>query len=213
MRLTRGVLVQCLNVGPYKVNTYIAACPETREGMIIDPGGEDEIIVRAVVDNRIIPRYIINTHGHRDHVQGNTYLSRHFGIPAAVHREDRAFFREKALCADMDLDHQTILKVGGLEIRVIHTPGHTPGSICLGVGGCLFTGDTLFVGGVGRTDLPGGNLGILLASIAKRIMPLPEDTLVYPGHDYGPTPFSTIGREILENIYITDLIQGPDKTV
>lgn len=213
MRLIRGVLLQCLNVGPYRVNTYLAACPETREGVIIDPGGEDETVVQVVDHNRMIPRYIINTHGHRDHIQGNTFLSRHFGIPAAMHPDDRTFFREKAPCVDMGLDHQAVLTVGTMEIRVIHTPGHTPGSICLSVGGCLFTGDTLFVGGVGRTDLPGGNLDMLLASIEGRIMTLPEDTRVYPGHDYGPTPFSTIGREIRENIYITDWIQSPDETV
>jgi hydroxyacylglutathione hydrolase len=96
--------------------------------------------------------------------------------------------------------------VGTLEVRVIHTPGHTPGSVCYLVDGNLFTGDTLFVGSAGRTDLVGGSLDMLVGSIAKKILPLPKDTVIWPGHDYGDTPTSTIAREMEENVYITDFI-------
>ena len=200
------ILIFCLNVGDFAVNTYITACPETREGVIIDPGGEDEKIIRVMDENQILPRYIINTHGHRDHVHGNASLSRHFKIPTAMHVEDQLFYKEKALAVDIGLHDGDILTVGSLEIKVIHTPGHTPGSICLYVGDCLFSGDTLFVGNAGRTDLPGGNLDTLIRSIQERIIVLPPDTRLYPGHDYGTTPFSTLGREIKENIYITDFM-------
>ncbi|MCD4722586.1 MAG: MBL fold metallo-hydrolase [Desulfobacula sp.] len=208
--------ILCLNVGPFEVNTYIIACPETLEGIIIDPGGEDERIIQAIDEKKINPKYIINTHGHRDHVFSNVSLSSHYNIPICMHIDDKLFFQElsslqdsgtrAAYTIDIDLHHNDILQVGTLKIKVIHTPGHTPGSVCLYINNSLFSGDTLFVGNAGRTDLPGGNLDTLIHSIEKRIIPLSPDTILYPGHDYGDTPVSTIGREIKENIYITDFI-------
>jgi glyoxylase-like metal-dependent hydrolase (beta-lactamase superfamily II) len=107
---------------------------------------------------------------------------------------------------DIKLQDGNVLEVGTLEIRVIHTPGHTPGSVCFLVNGNLFTGDTLFVGAVGRTDLTGASLDTLLDSLERKLLPLPPETIVWPGHDYGETPTSTIGREMKENPYITDFI-------
>ncbi len=201
-----NTIIHCLNVGSFAVNTYIVACPETKKGMIIDPGGEDEKIIRAMDHDKIIPQYIINTHGHRDHIFGNDSLSRHYKIPVAMHVDDKLFYKDKGLAIDMDLHHGDILTVGTLEIKIIHTPGHTPGSICLYAHNCLFSGDTLFVGSAGRTDLPGGSFPTLIRSIQERIITLPPDTFLYPGHDYGIRPFSTIGQEIQENIYITDFM-------
>lgn len=200
----KQVFIKCLNVGPYEINTYVIACPETRDGIIIDPGGEDEKIIRVIEENGIHPVYIVNTHGHPDHVFSNASLSGRYRIPCCMHADDRLFFREATV--DIALHHDDTLTVGTLKIKVIHTPGHTPGSICLYTGNRLFSGDTLFVGDAGRTDLPGGNLDTLIHSIKTRIITLPPDTRIYPGHDYGDTPVSTIGREIQENIYITDFI-------
>lgn len=204
--MDKPILIHCLNVGEFQVNTYVAACAKTLEALIIDPGGEDDKIIRTVQDNHFKPRMIVNTHGHRDHVAGNDRLSRHFGVPVAMHEEDKLFYKAKNLCIDMDLHHGDILSVGELKIKVIHTPGHTPGSICLLTENRLFSGDTLFVGDAGRTDLPGGHLPTLIRSIREKIITLPPETLLHPGHDYGITPYSTIGREIQENIYITDFI-------
>ena len=108
--------------------------------------------------------------------------------------------------ADLVLSHADNLEVGQLTVQVIHTPGHTPGSVCYLVKDQLFTGDTLFVGSVGRTDLGGASLDTLLRSIQYQILPLPAGTVINPGHDYGETPTSTLGREKLENPYITDFI-------
>lgn len=212
----KKLFIQRLNVGAYQTNTYIVACPETLEGIIIDPGGEDKKIIGIIDENKIHPKYIINTHGHRDHVQSNVSLSGHFNIPVCMHIDDKTFFQKQTAFRDAGIQntynidivlyHEDILKLGTLKIKVLHTPGHTPGSICLYINNCLFSGDTLFVGNAGRTDLPGGNLDTLIRSIEKRILPLPPDTILYPGHDYGETPVSTIGREITENIYITDFI-------
>ncbi len=204
--MTTDLSIHCLNVGDFAVNTYVLACPKTKNGVILDPGGEDEKIIQVIDDNKILPRYIINTHGHRDHVHGNASLSRHYRIPTAMHVADQAFYKAKGLVIDIGLHDGDILTVGSLEIKIIHTPGHTPGSICLYVGDCLFSGDTLFVGNAGRTDLPGGNLDTLIRSIQERIIVLPPETRLYPGHDYGATPFSTIGREMEDNIYITDFM-------
>ena len=110
--------------------------------------------------------------------------------------------------ADIKLKDGDILEVGSLNIEVIHTPGHTPGSVCYLVGENLFTGDTLFVGAAGRTDLIGGSLDTLIKSIENKLIVLPKQTIVWPGHDYGESPSSTIGREMEENLYITDFILG-----
>ena len=212
----KQLLVERLNVGAFKVNTYIIACPETLEGVIVDPGGEDEKVMDAIAAKKITPKYIINTHGHRDHVHSNASLSAHYKIPLCMHVDDTLFFQKqtafqneavkKAYAIDIVLQHGDVLTVGTLEIKILHTPGHTPGSVCLHIDNSLFSGVTLFVGNAGRTDLPGGNLDTLIHSIQTRLIPLPLDTILYPGHDYGSTPTSTIGREIKENIYITDFL-------
>jgi len=107
---------------------------------------------------------------------------------------------------DIRLEHGDVLRVGDLKMEVIHTPGHTMGSACFLVSGNHFTGDTLFVGAVGRTDLTGASLDTLLESLEKRLLVLPKDTIIWPGHDYGDTPSPTISREMKENPYITDFI-------
>ncbi len=201
------------NVGPENVNTYVLACSHTRKGVIIDPGGEDGRIIQAINNNRMNPCYILNTHGHHDHVHSNITLSRHYKIPVLMHSEDRSFFKALAHPAPApaheiarDLNLNTPIKVGRLKIHIYHTPGHTPGSVCFHVGDNLFTGDTLFVGAAGRTDLPGGSLTTLIHSIEKKILVLAPHTKIYPGHDHGETPFSTIEQEMKDNIYITDFI-------
>jgi glyoxylase-like metal-dependent hydrolase (beta-lactamase superfamily II) len=165
-------------------------------------------------------RYILNTHGHADHVGANKKLKTLMGAPTCMHEADDQFFslaqvreassRELGFPApdpvDIKLKDGALLEVGDLKVEVIHTPGHTPGSVCYLVEGNLFTGDTLFVGAVGRTDLTGGSLETLLDSLDKKLLPLPKETVVWPGHDYGDTPTSTLAREMEENPYITDFI-------
>lgn len=211
--------IHVLNIGPYQVNTYIVVCPQTLEGVIIDPAGEDDRIKQVIEQNSITPKFILNTHGHRDHTPGNAWLSRHYNLPIGMHTEDKQFFLNrfafdspdvrKNYDADLELKHGDIITTGSLNFKTIHTPGHTPGSVCFYAEGHLFSGDTLFVGNAGRTDLPGGDLNTLIHSIKTRLMDLPDETVLNPGHDYGITPTSTIGREKKENIYITDFILFP----
>ena len=206
--------------GSYQVNTYLVSCPETREGFIVDPGGDAEKIKQMVMDNSIKVKYILNTHGHADHILANKELKDAFAVPVCMHRADAEFFikpeiqkiseKELGLAApgstDIKLNDGDLLKVGNLEILVIHTPGHSPGSVCFLVEGNLFTGDTLFVGDVGRSDLVGGSFDTLLQSIKEKIIVLPGDTTVWPGHNYGEPPTSTLAWEMEENPYITDFI-------
>lgn len=216
------IIIKQIPLGPFQVLTYLVACPKTSEAAVIDPAGEEDKLWALVQTEALRVKYILNTHGHADHVLGNHKLKNLLNVPVCMHEADDTFFndpvvrekssRELGLApadpADIRLEDGDILEVGTLEIKVIHTPGHTPGSVCFLVGGNLFSGDTLFVGAAGRTDLIGGSLDTLIESIEKRLIVLPKQTIIWPGHDYGESPTSTIGREMEENPYITDFILG-----
>jgi hydroxyacylglutathione hydrolase len=203
--------------GPLQVITYLVACRDTGEALLIDPGGPSDDLAAKLRDAGWRLRWIVNTHGHADHTAGNDHWAAATGAPVVIHRLDWEFFRTPAMQAAAQaegfppLTHAEVLvsdgsrlPLGAHEALVIHTPGHTPGAICLSFPGHLFTGDTLFVGAAGRTDLPGGSLNQLIASLEEKIMPLPDDTRIWPGHDYGDTPTSTLGAEKLHNPYLTD---------
>jgi glyoxylase-like metal-dependent hydrolase (beta-lactamase superfamily II) len=193
-------------VGPLQVLTYLVRCTSTGEAVIIDPGGEEERLAEWASSATV--RWILNTHGHGDHVAGNERLSQLLRVPCALHGADIDAFglASRMTCQLRRLADGDWVHVGKLQIKVLHTPGHTPGGVCFHLPGHLFTGDTLFVGAVGRTDLVGASLKQLLSSIEGQILPLPDATVVWPGHDYGDQPRSTLGRERRENPYITDLI-------
>ena len=207
---------------PFQVLTYIVVCPQSLDAVIIDPAGEEDKLLALIETKRYRVKYILNTHGHADHVLGNQKMKDFLKIPVCMHEDDDKFFNDPAVReksslelglppsdpADIKLKDGDILEVGSLNIEVIHTPGHTPGSVCYLVGENLFTGDTLFVGAAGRTDLIGGSLDTLIKSIENKLIVLPKQTIVWPGHDYGESPSSTIGREMEENLYITDFILG-----
>ena len=214
------VIIKQVKVGAFQVFTYIVACPETRKAVVIDPAGEEEKLLLLIKEEAFLIEHILDTHGHADHVLANEHLKNALAVPTCMHELEIQFFSQtevRALTAkelglqppdpaDVPLRDGDVFKVGTLEIRVIHTPGHTPGSVCYFVEGNLFTGDTLFVGAAGRTDLTGGSLEMLLESIENKILTLPKETVIWPGHDYGDTPTSTLGREMEENPYITDFI-------
>ena len=214
------VIIRQFPTGDFEVFTYVLACPETREAAVIDPAGDPEKILSVLSGEELQARYILNTHGHPDHILANQRLKEALFIPVCMHRMDADFFSDagaqELICkelglscepaVDVKLEDGQSLELGKLRIRVIHTPGHTPGSACFLIQGNLFTGDTLFVGAAGRTDIPGASLEALLASIRDKLLVLPRETVVWPGHDYGDTPTSTMGREMEENIYITDFL-------
>jgi glyoxylase-like metal-dependent hydrolase (beta-lactamase superfamily II) len=204
-------------VGPYIVFTYLVACLESREALLIDPGGPAPTLLKRLRQGKWRLRWIVNTHGHADHISGNDFWVEATRAQVVMHRLDWEFFRRPEMQAearaegfpplsraDLLVTDGYHLPLGEQEALIIHTPGHTPGSICLYFPGNLFTGDTLFVGAAGRTDLAGGSLAQLLASLEQKLMPLPDDTRIWPGHDYGETPTSFLREEKVNNPYLTD---------
>jgi hydroxyacylglutathione hydrolase len=209
--------ITAAETGPLQVISYLVACEDSGEALLIDPGGPSDELSAKLRQEGWRLAWIVNTHGHADHTAGNDDWAAATGARIVIHRLDWEFFRTPAMQAaaraegfppltraDVLVDDGASIPLGGCPALVIHTPGHTPGGICLSFPGHLFTGDTLFVSAAGRTDLPGGSLDRLIASLEEKIMPLPDDTRIWPGHDYGETPTSTLGEEKLNNPYLTD---------
>lgn len=205
-------LVACITVGAFQENCYLYACPQTLEAVIIDPGDEAERILARLRELRFIPRYIINTHGHIDHICAIDEVSAAYPVPLAIHPDDvfmytdeevaRMFGRPAPLVKrqpDILLHEGDTITFGTLKLEVLHTPGHTPGGICLvSHPYCVFSGDTLFRRSIGRTDLPGGNYEQIIASIREKLYTLDDDLVVFPGHG-DPT---TIIEEKAENPFV-----------
>ena len=189
------MIIRQLEVGYLDNFCYIAGCENTRQALVIDPGPDVERVVSVAEKENLEIVTIVNTHGHGDHTAGNAKLKSLTGAKIVIHELDGDGYPG----ADVRLSDEETLQLGEISVEVIHTPGHTPGGICLHAQGNLFTGDTLFVGDSGRTDLPGGDRPSLGKSI-RRLMELPDHTVVWPGHDYGPTPSSTIGWEKRHNV-------------
>jgi hydroxyacylglutathione hydrolase len=172
--------------------TYIIADEETREAVVVDSSYNADEIIRTIKTQKLQLKYLINTHGHSDHTAGNTELQSILGAKIVAHKQSK-------MHPDLPVDENEILNVGKISLKIIYTPGHTDDSICLLVDHTkLFTGDTLFVGECGRTDFPGGNTKNMYASL-NRLQKLSDNIEVYPGHDYGLKPSSTIGEEKKSN--------------
>jgi hydroxyacylglutathione hydrolase len=172
--------------------SYIIADDNTREAAVVDSSYNAGELGRVLQSEHLNLKYIISTHGHSDHTAGNEELRSLSGAKTVAH--DLSKTRPDIAVKDGD-----IIVLGALRMTVIHTPGHTPDGICLLVDGKLLTGDTLFVGECGRTDLSGGNSRNMYDSLFNKLMKLDDDVQVYPGHDYGPKPSSTIGEEKRSN--------------
>lgn len=211
------MIIKQVKVGFMDVFCYILGCKDTRKGLLIDPAGEEERIVETARAWDLTIESVVNTHGHPDHTCGNRKIVELTGAKIYMHTLDDQLFNtregqsmatgmgfEPSPPADVVVEDGDTIPFGQKQLTVLHTPGHTPGGICLHGDNNLFTGDTLFVGAVGRTDLPGGSLETLLQSIKEKILCLPDDTIIWPGHNYGGSPTSTIAQEKKHNIYITD---------
>jgi glyoxylase-like metal-dependent hydrolase (beta-lactamase superfamily II) len=182
--------------------------------MLIDAGffeeSEATSILSEIERNSFNVKYVLSTHWHLDHTAGNEYIRRRVGAQVVIHKDDAPMlstedfflgFRVKPHKPDKTLTEGDLIGVGSMRLKVVHTPGHTKGSICLLGEGFVFTGDTLFAGSIGRTDLPGGSLEEIIRSIRVKLMTLPDETLIYPGHG----PSSSIGEEKRTNLFLTDL--------
>jgi glyoxylase-like metal-dependent hydrolase (beta-lactamase superfamily II) len=169
--------------------SYIIADEKTQDAVVVDPSYNAGEIARTLREKGLRLKYLFITHGHSDHTAGNEELRFNFGAKTIAHKLSK-------IKPDLTVEEGDIILVGTIEIKVIYTPGHTPDGICLLVDGKkLLTGDTLFVGNCGRTDMPGGDSATLYHSLFDKLSKLNDDVEVYPGHDYGPRSRSTIGEE------------------
>jgi glyoxylase-like metal-dependent hydrolase (beta-lactamase superfamily II) len=181
-------MLKKLVVGMYQANCYILGCKETKEGAVIDPGDEVPRIVNEATRADLTIRYILLTHGHPDHVGGVHELKRVVKAPVLIHKGDVGGLD---FPPDGYLSDGQEIQVGNYMLKIIHTPGHSPGGICIHAPGVVFTGDTLFAGSIGRSDLPGASHEQLIEGVVKKIFTLGGELRVYPGHG----PHTTIGRE------------------
>lgn len=203
------MLIEKLVVGSFGANCYLLGCEKSSKGIVIDPGDEVERVQQKIRQMEIDVEKIILTHGHPDHISAATALKEATGAVVMMHPDDTEVANNRILNMMLGIktgsrfepdehlfDGQKI-EVGGVILEVIHTPGHSRGSVCLVAEGVVFTGDLLFAGGIGRCDLPGGDEEKMAESL-KKIVQLDEDVKVYPGHG----PSTTIGAESRGNIYL-----------
>ncbi len=202
------MVIEQIVVGHMLVFCYLIGDDETKEAILVDPSSDFEKINALIDKYKFHITKIINTHGHFDHIGGNRYYIKKTGAKLLIHEADYYFLGKKVnrfiefLKGGISVEHEVCLlrdgdaiNVGNAEISVIHTPGHSPGSICLYFEGNLFTGDTLFTEGLGRTDSSGGCSETIMRSIKNRILSLPDETVIWPGHHYGRFPVSTVKEQ------------------
>ncbi len=210
--------IEQMKVGPMAVFSYIVCCSAKKEALVIDPAGSEGKILDKIKALGLNLKYVVNTHAHADHTCGNRAILSRTDALLVIHVNDAdqmtsgknkafslAMGKKPSPRPDLTVEDGASITIGDEALRVIWTPGHSPGSMCLYSEGHLFTGDTLFVGAVGRTDLAGGDFGTLLLSI-KKLLSLPLETKVWPGHHYGEAPSSTLDHESKTNPYITDFL-------
>jgi glyoxylase-like metal-dependent hydrolase (beta-lactamase superfamily II) len=213
--MSEQLIHEILPVGWLQCNCSVLGDPATREAIVIDPGDEVDRILAVIAEHKLNVRAIVNTHAHIDHVGGLRKMKEATGAPVLMHSEDLELYRHLDMQAQWigmkppaQVEVDTLLREGdsvrwgSYEARVMHTSGHTPGSICLHLPaagpGTLFAGDTLFAGSIGRTDLWGGSFDDIMRSIHQKLLALPDQTVVYPGHG----PATTIGHERETNPFL-----------
>jgi hydroxyacylglutathione hydrolase len=211
-------MVKGIVVGVFQENCWVIGSRRTREGIVVDPGDEPERILALAKDLGVTVKLIVNTHAHVDHILAVPAVQRATGARFLLHPGDREIARAAGRSAarflgytpapvpeaDAPLADGDVVEVAGLQLRVVHTPGHTPGSVCFYTEGMLFSGDTLFRGSIGRTDLPGGDYSQIMTSIVDRLLALPDETIVLPGHMLE----TRIGHERRTNPFILEALRG-----
>jgi len=206
------MLIHSIPVGITQTNCYVVGCEETQEGVVIDPGGHPQRILKAIEESGLTIRYVLNTHCHFDHMGANAEIVAATNAPLALHAAELPLLQARGGAAlfgvpvnespmpELELEPGQELKVGTLRFQVLHTPGHSPGSLTfyLEEQGVAFDGDVLFAMGIGRTDLPGGSFDTLARSIHKVLFAMPDETAIYPGHG----PKTTVGQEKRSNPWV-----------
>ncbi|WP_010233509.1 MBL fold metallo-hydrolase [Clostridium arbusti] len=197
--------INIIPAGIYDANCYILIDEVANEAAVIDPGGDAQMLINNIKASQAEVKMILLTHGHADHTGAVSELRNEFGCSVYINEKDSELidknvpiYGNKDENGDKFLNEGDIIKFGNYEIKCIETPGHTPGGMCFLIGNTIFTGDTLFHRSIGRTDFKGGDFGAIISSIKNKLLPLPEDTIVYPGHG----PKSSIGFERNNNPFL-----------
>jgi glyoxylase-like metal-dependent hydrolase (beta-lactamase superfamily II) len=222
LRLSRFTL------GPFEQNCYLLVGPSGRRAAVVDPGVGSESLLETIEQRSLTLDWILNTHAHLDHVAGNAAFKERSDARLAIHSADVDLLMDlpgqlRALqsaglplrldlapspAPDVLLEEGRCVPFDGLELEVIHTPGHSPGGVCLRFGDRMLVGDTLFHGSIGRTDLPGGSIDELVGSVRQKLFRLPPETVCYPGHG----PETTLGQERRSNPFVSDAVVGTAET-
>ena len=207
------MIIQLLVVGPIQANCYILGCERTKLAAVIDPGDEVDRILITLAKDELRLVYIINTHGHFDHTGGNKALKDATGAELLIHSADASRILHQSSIgsnygmgvqnsppANRYIDEGDSITIGDISLKVLHTPGHSPGGVSLVTDKIVFVGDTLFAGSIGRTDFPGGDYDALIQSVRTKIFTLGDDVVVYPGHG----PETTVGHEKQYNPFFAE---------
>ena len=205
------MIIKELTVGPIMANCFIVGCEKTKSAVVIDPGDEANKILLSLAESKLTVKYILNTHGHFDHVGGNKQMKEATGADILIHAGDAAMLEQLSVAsmafglsvensppADRTIDEGDLITFGDITLNVLHTPGHSPGGVTFYTDGVAFVGDSLFAGSIGRTDFPGGDYNTLISSIKTKLFPLGDDVRVYTGHG----PATTIGQEKRMNPFL-----------
>lgn len=213
-----SLVVDQILVGRFAVFCYLVSDLDAQEGVLIDPGAEPRKILKMVEERGVRVRWIVCTHAHPDHIGANAQVRESTKSPIVLHEREGSSVRKfgsRLLTrlmggrpspeADRFVEDGDVLPFGKNRLHVLHTPGHSPGSVCLLTEGHLFSGDTLFVGGVGRVDLPGSSWQELVRSLREKILDLPDETRLWPGHHYGEATSSSVGRERACNPFLREI--------
>ena len=216
------MIVESAAVGPFFKNGYVVGCERTRQAVFIDPGDEVDQLLDFIHKEELRVTHLLLTHAHVDHVSGVAEAKRALGAPIYLHKDDLFLYQnavrtgmmfgltvEEPPPVDVFYDGEGPIVFGDYQVRVVHTPGHCPGGVCLAIGKTgdkapprLFVGDTLFAGSIGRTDLPGGDYETLLTAITGTLFKFPDESIVYSGHG----PETTIGRERKTNPFVLEYL-------